>query len=138
MVTDRIDRALRKLFATSEAATARSLIEAHFGTGFPHDAARPDERIAAAALKLSHGSISKLEAALRLSRLDWRDALMAAGFGDDVAAHDRWLDRSEAGKPTVQNLQTDGPDVRPQGQAAPKATPQQKGRPLSGTGPLVS
>ncbi len=28
-----------------------------------------------------------------LVRLDWRDLLMAAGFGDDIHAHEKWKEK---------------------------------------------
>jgi hypothetical protein len=48
------------------------------------------ERIRFAVLKLSNGSLAKLSEALSLANLDWRDALVAAGFADDVKAHLAW------------------------------------------------
>ena len=48
------------------------------------------ERVRFAALKLSHGDMGKLQEAIRLAQTDWRDLLMAAGFGEDVNAHKRW------------------------------------------------
>jgi hypothetical protein len=49
------------------------------------------ERLRFAALKLSAGNIDKLKDAIRLAKQDWRDVLMAAGFGTDVTAHKRWV-----------------------------------------------
>ena len=48
------------------------------------------ERIQLAVLKISKGRIEKFLAAAELAQLDWRDALMAAGFGNDVEAHLNW------------------------------------------------
>jgi len=31
-----------------------------------------------------------LEAAIELANTDWRDLLMAAGFGEDLNAHQKW------------------------------------------------
>ena len=50
------------------------------------------ERIQLAVLKLSHGDTEKFLAAAELAQLDWRDALMAAGFGNDVEAHLNWAE----------------------------------------------
>ncbi|MHC5063137.1 MAG: hypothetical protein ACYTG5_04080 [Planctomycetota bacterium] len=41
-------------------------------------------------MKLSGGDITKLLDALELASIDWRDALVAAGFGDDPMAHEQW------------------------------------------------
>jgi hypothetical protein len=48
------------------------------------------ERIRAAALKFSGGSLDRLARATSLAQEDWRDVLLAAGFGD-ARAHDEWL-----------------------------------------------
>jgi hypothetical protein len=48
------------------------------------------ERIRFAVLKLSHGDINALQRAIDLAKLDWRDALVSAGFGDDIEAHESW------------------------------------------------
>jgi hypothetical protein len=48
------------------------------------------ERIRFAVIKLSQGNINKLLRAIDEARLDWRDLFMAADFGYDVNAHDKW------------------------------------------------
>ena len=48
------------------------------------------ERIRFAVLKLSHGDLNALQRAIALAKRDWRDALVAAGFGDDITAHESW------------------------------------------------
>src|SRR5687768_5968991 len=50
------------------------------------------ERILFAVLKLSKGDLKKLREAIELARFDWRDALMAAGFGHDIHQHERWAE----------------------------------------------
>jgi hypothetical protein len=55
------------------------------------------ERFRFAALKLSNGDLSKLWQAVELAQRDWRDLLMAAGFGKDVTEHERWLPPVHAG-----------------------------------------
>jgi hypothetical protein len=49
------------------------------------------ERIRVAALKLSGGNLDSLRAAIDLAKLDFRDLLMASGFGYSVNAHHDWL-----------------------------------------------
>ncbi len=49
------------------------------------------ERIRFSVLKLSHGDVNKLLAAISLAEEDWRDALVAAGFADEIHAHESWL-----------------------------------------------
>jgi hypothetical protein len=48
------------------------------------------ERIWLAALKLSGGDIGRLDNAVLLAQTDWRDLLVAAGFGSDSSAHFPW------------------------------------------------
>ena len=48
------------------------------------------ERVRFAVLKLSEGDLEKLRKAIKLAQTDWRDLLMAAGFGHDVNAHKIW------------------------------------------------
>jgi hypothetical protein len=50
------------------------------------------ERIRYAALRVSGGDLERLHQAVKLAQLDWRDLLMAAGFGD-VGAHLSWSPR---------------------------------------------
>jgi hypothetical protein len=54
------------------------------------------ERCRFAALKLSGGSLVRLREAVDLAKTDWRDLLMAAGFGDDVHAHQSWTPERKA------------------------------------------
>ena len=54
------------------------------------------ERIRYAVLKISGGSVSKLVDAVLLAQEDWRDALVAAGFGDDSSAHETWWPNNNA------------------------------------------
>ena len=49
------------------------------------------ERIRFSVLKLSEGQIDKLSQAIELAQVDWRDLFMAAGFGLDTEAHQRWV-----------------------------------------------
>jgi len=48
------------------------------------------ERIWFAALKLANGDFSRLKSAVDLAKADWRDLLMAAGFGANLNAHTIW------------------------------------------------
>ena len=48
------------------------------------------ERIRFAALKLGVERQGGLDAAIDLANTDWRDLLMAAGFGEDLNAHEKW------------------------------------------------
>ena len=48
------------------------------------------ERIRFAVLKLSGGDLNRLQRSINLSQTDWRDVLVAAGFGNDLTAHTSW------------------------------------------------
>lgn len=48
------------------------------------------ERIRFAVLKLGLGGGRELEKAKDLARVDWRDVLVSAGFGEDIEAHRIW------------------------------------------------
>ena len=48
------------------------------------------ERIRFAVLKLSCGDLNALGRAIDLAKLDWRDALVAADFANDLNAHKSW------------------------------------------------
>jgi len=50
------------------------------------------ERIRFAVIKLSNGDIDKLLRAIDVARTDWRDLFMAADFGYDVKAHEKWAE----------------------------------------------
>lgn len=55
------------------------------------------ERIRFAALKLSNGDLGELRRAVEIAKVDWRDVLVAAGFGHDPRAHERWFPDGHAG-----------------------------------------
>jgi hypothetical protein len=60
---------------------------------------REIERCQIAARNLSDGNLAKLEEAVKLWRIDYRDLIMAAGFGDDIMAHLHWRPKP-AGEPS--------------------------------------
>jgi hypothetical protein len=83
---------LAQLFDPADRQSASDML-ATLGRERSGDPREPDagfERICFAALRLSGGTLPGLHAALELARQDWRDLLMAAGFGSDVTAHLRW------------------------------------------------
>jgi hypothetical protein len=51
------------------------------------------DRMLFAMIRLSGGTIERLEQAIQLFRRDWRDLLWAAEFGEDIHAHERWQPR---------------------------------------------
>jgi hypothetical protein len=92
-------RRLEILFAEPQRARASQLLIEACGNNLPLcESATPAglERIRFAALKLSGGDLSGLEEAISLAKLDWRDLLMAADFGD-TSAHVSWWPRGAGG-----------------------------------------
>jgi|SRR5579862_3686643 hypothetical protein len=90
-VCERIDT----LFAPECREAARKLIEEKCGADLPLSGwmgreASGFDRIRFAVLKLSGGDLSRLEREIAAAQYDWRDTLMAAGFGEDISAHLRW------------------------------------------------
>ncbi len=73
--------------------TAQNMLTSECGNGIPFcENSSPEdlERIRFAVLKLSEGDLKKLQRAIELANLDWRDLFMEAGFGHDVEAHNKW------------------------------------------------
>ena len=87
-------RKLEQLFAPEQWSVAIEVLEAACGSNLPlieKQGAEGIERVRCAALKLSGGSLEKLQAAVRLAQTDWRDVLVAAGFANSLTAHLAWL-----------------------------------------------
>ena len=57
------------------------------------------ERYQFAALRISKGSLLGLGKAVKAAQLDWRDLLLAAGFGYDIHAHESWMPLPHNGSP---------------------------------------
>ena len=82
------------LFPGSERSEAEELLIEAVETSSPFldQADEIDlERFRFAVLKLSDGRMEGLRDAVNLAKIDWRDLLMAAGFGEDVDAHNHWM-----------------------------------------------
>lgn len=87
-----VTAAITALFAPEEQETvATMLIEECNAVQLHSSSADGLERIQLAVLKLSNGEVDTFLAAAELAQLDWRDALMAAGFGEDLEAHLKWV-----------------------------------------------
>ena len=86
-------RHVHTLFAEPDRAQAIRLLTDECGNNIPFcekSTSEQLERIRFAALKLSNGSLDQLRSAIDLARIDWRDLLMAAGFGNNIHAHQSW------------------------------------------------
>lgn len=86
-LSNKLNDHIHRMFKPSEIDRAKALATQIYEAGGGGQA--PD-RCAIAALKVSGGSITKLEQAVDLFHLDFRDLLMAAGFGHDTGAHEKW------------------------------------------------
>ena len=81
------------VFREEDRATARELLVNECGNNLPFLETAEEiqlERYRFAAIRLSCGSVESLRRAIQLAKTDWRDLLVAAGFGDDTTAHLRW------------------------------------------------
>lgn len=90
-----------QLFPQEQRAKAATLLEIECGDGLPLIAMQDVEgieRIRCAALKISEGSLEKLQAAVQLANTDWRDVLVAAGFASSVIAHLAWLENESCAR----------------------------------------
>jgi hypothetical protein len=86
------------LFSSSDAVLAKELLISQCAENVPmcedHTPEQMD-RIRLAALKVSGGVYSELIRAVKLACTDWRDLFMAAGFGNDIEAHLKWVPQSK-------------------------------------------
>lgn len=92
-LSDATRERLKTLFPTADRAAAERLLVERCGSDLPALqglTAVGLERFRFAALKLSGGTIAGLQRAIELANTDWRDLLMAAGFGEDATAHTTW------------------------------------------------
>lgn len=94
-LTSRLAAKLSEVFSADDQQLAHQWLVTECGPHIP--GGFPDqfwvERVRAAALKVSNGSLDKLAWATSLGQTDWRDLLMAADFGK-LNAHEAWLDES--------------------------------------------
>jgi hypothetical protein len=89
------------LFSAENREAAKTLLYEQCGNNLPglsQTNTNEMERLRVAALKYSDGDLSQLERAVKLAQRDYRDLLMAAGFGHDVHAHQTW-EPKPAGEP---------------------------------------
>lgn len=91
LLSQRIRTTIDKQFRADERATVADLLATQCSTNLPlmTDDALID-RIQLAVLKLTAGEMAALAGHLRIAQIDWRDTLVAAGFGNDVNAHIAW------------------------------------------------
>lgn len=87
LVTD----AVKFFFEEESRVVVAAVLFNQCGFGLPL-ASSPEliERIRLGVLRLGHGNVDHLLGHLAEAQQDWRDVLVAAGFGDDITAHTKW------------------------------------------------
>ena len=92
-ISTRTSEVVSKMFRLEERSRVLELLANECGDNltFSKDTnpQKPD-RIRLAVLKLSEGDFGRLASQVAQAKRDWREVLMAAGFGHDVTAHTRW------------------------------------------------
>jgi hypothetical protein len=86
---------LRSMFRSHDWPLATAALESGFDMDLPSadGASFPLlDRLHAAAIRFSGGDLGRLDQAIELARIDWRDLLVAAGFADEDGPHD-WQPR---------------------------------------------
>jgi len=94
-LTPAVSQKIDALFPPDSRGAARQLIAERCGADLPmssHLQREPAsfDRIRFAVLKLSGGDLERLKREIDGAHYDWRDTLMAAGFGEDIHAHLKW------------------------------------------------
>ncbi len=92
-VSSETRKRIRRLFPQEHWSQVEEHLRSECGDNLPFvesDHAELAQRIRFAVLKLSGGDLDRFERELREAAIDWRDTLMAAGFGDDIKAHRSW------------------------------------------------
>jgi hypothetical protein len=87
---------VEKIFPQDQQAQVVSLLEEQCGQNLPFcENSTPEslQRLRLAALKISGGDMEKLHKAVSLAKIDWRDLLMWAEFGNDLEAHNKWANQ---------------------------------------------
>lgn len=92
-LTDRVENMVKRLFPEVDRLAVRAILMEQVSETLPLVGnPREIERIQLAVLKVSRGEAGLFLEAAALARQDWRDVLMAAGFGNDVEAHLKWVE----------------------------------------------
>ena len=93
-LTPDTQRLIEQDFPLEHRSTAAGLLETKCGSNLPlmgEALAGSIERVRFAVLKLSHGSLDQLVRHVGIANIDWRDTLVAAGFGHGILAHRAWF-----------------------------------------------
>ena len=89
-LTPETERRVELLFPPGDREAVRMILLKECSTNIPGWDSAGLERLHFAVLKRSDGDLVELRRAVDLAKLDYRDALMWAGFGEPYV-HSRWL-----------------------------------------------
>ena len=93
-LTPAVSEKIDALFPPASRVAARQILAERCGADLPltgpERSAASFDRIRFAVLKLSGGDLQRLRQQIDGAHHDWRDTLMAAGFGEDIHAHLKW------------------------------------------------
>jgi hypothetical protein len=93
-LSEEVQRRVEIMFEGKDRRTAADLLTDECGSNLPflENLTSPQlDRYRFAALKISCGRLDLLRQAVEIARTDWRDLLVAAGFGNDPQVHERWM-----------------------------------------------
>jgi len=93
-LTPRTVQLINKFFDEDDRELVMSVIIDESGTNLSlgNEFSTGMERIRFAMIKLSNGELNRLDLAIELAKKDWRDLLVAAGFENDINAHNIWAE----------------------------------------------
>ena len=92
-ISENTKRLIEAMFLQEDWERVSACLLSRCGDNLPLVATGYDElaeRIRFAVLKLSGGDFETLLEHMQKAAVDWRDCLVAAGFGDDLYAHLSW------------------------------------------------
>jgi hypothetical protein len=92
-MTDTTRAVIKRLFPEADHAMVVNLLEQKCYVNLPVTEVWSEvqfERVWLAVLKLSGGDVGKLHTAVGHAQRDWRDVLVASGFGHSLEAHRQW------------------------------------------------
>jgi hypothetical protein len=85
-----IEKRIEQLFAPEDREEVRGLLVNECGENIPMWKSAGLERLRFAALKLSEGKVDRVRSWVNEAKIDFRDVLMAAGFGD-AESYKTWM-----------------------------------------------
>jgi len=95
-LSDRTTNVLETLIKEPLRTRVRKILVNEVGKTVPFCSGETPEgmdRIRFAVIKLTAEDVEKLDYAVKEAQTDWRDLLMAAGFGYSAKEHDRWYEK---------------------------------------------